>query len=78
MSGQIGIVPGTKDFASEGVEGQTEQVCGQQQQEQVQQLHLLQWRRCGVHGTVPCLLATRNRQMHVNKARLQPSTTGMA
>jgi len=26
VSGQIGIVPGTKDFASEGVEGQTEQV----------------------------------------------------
>eukprot|EP00882_Tetradesmus_deserticola_P010390 GHRQ01010974.1.p1 GENE.GHRQ01010974.1~~GHRQ01010974.1.p1 ORF type:complete len:164 (+),score=52.69 GHRQ01010974.1:149-640(+) len=26
VSGQIGIVPGTKDFASDGVEGQTEQV----------------------------------------------------
>ncbi|KIZ05943.1 hypothetical protein MNEG_2016 [Monoraphidium neglectum] len=26
VSGQIGLVPGTKDFASEGVEGQTEQV----------------------------------------------------
>jgi enamine deaminase RidA (YjgF/YER057c/UK114 family) len=26
VSGQIGIEPGTKDFASEGVEGQTEQV----------------------------------------------------
>jgi reactive intermediate/imine deaminase len=26
VSGQIGIVPGTKDFASDGVEGQAEQV----------------------------------------------------
>jgi enamine deaminase RidA (YjgF/YER057c/UK114 family) len=26
VSGQIGIVPGTNDFASDGVEGQTEQV----------------------------------------------------
>jgi hypothetical protein len=28
VSGQIGIVPGTKDFASDGVEGQAEQVRG--------------------------------------------------
>jgi enamine deaminase RidA (YjgF/YER057c/UK114 family) len=26
VSGQIGLVPGTKDFASDGVEGQAEQV----------------------------------------------------
>ena len=27
VSGQIGLVPGTKDFAGDGVEAQTEQVC---------------------------------------------------